>query len=217
MDHMDRHVERIGGIVTSHERSPARSLARSLRARWRSIGVPALATLVVLATVGGTSAERPEPRRTYIVTLAVADAGKAFDPAGRRGRERIRRRAMRTSGATDRLEADFDFQARHRYESALSGFSARLSRSQAARIARDPQVATVRRARRVRLASQVVPAGIKRVRAIPTSPPGPDVDADIAVIDTGIGPVGGGELNIAGGVNCSGDGLPAEAYGDLYP
>jgi subtilisin family serine protease len=41
------------------------------------------------------------------------------------------------------------------------------------------------------------------------------VDADIAIIDTGIGPVGGGELNIAGGINCSGDGQPPEAWQDL--
>ena len=80
---MERHIERIGGSVRSLERS----LARLLRARWRPIGVPALAILLALATVGGTSAERPEPRRTYIVTLAVADAGKVFDPAGRRGRK----------------------------------------------------------------------------------------------------------------------------------
>jgi hypothetical protein len=42
-----------------------------------------------------------------------------------------------------------------------------------------------------------------------------DVDADIAIIDTGIGPVGGGELNIAGGINCSGGRAAARGLADL--
>ena len=39
---------------------------------------------------------------------------------------------------------------------------------------------------------------------------------DIAIIDTGIGPVGGDELNVAGGVNCAADGLAGGPWQDLY-
>ena len=48
------------------------------------------------------------------------------------------------------------------------------------------------------------------------SSPTPDTDVDVAIIDTGIGPVGGNELNVAGGINCAADGLPADQWQDLY-
>jgi subtilisin family serine protease len=99
----------------------------------------------------------------------------------------------------------------------MAGFSARLTAAQAAGLRRDGDVVSVRPARRFRIASEVVPDGVRRVKGAPITSPTPDVDADIAILDTGIGPVGGGELNIAGGINCSGDGYPPEAWQDLYP
>jgi subtilisin family serine protease len=84
-----------------------------------------------------------------------------------------------------------------------------------ARLETDPSVSSVRLAREFRIASETVPSGIKRVKAWTSgSTPGPDVNANVAVIDTGIGPandkgvpiamtpIGAEELNIRGGVNC---------------
>jgi len=142
------------------------------------------------------------PRRSYIVMLDVPDAGEAIRTSRRSGRQRARERAADTRRATDRISARFGIQPRHRYSAALSGFSARLTRGEAAELARDSQVARVRPARRVRPAAQLVPPGIRRVNAGPAGA-APNVDVDIAIIDTGIGPAGD-ELNVVGGVNCLG-------------
>jgi hypothetical protein len=126
----------------------------------------------------------------------------------------VRLRARRTRDTTARLERSYDFKASQRFSYAVSGFAARLTPRQAAELGRSDAVASVRPARRFRIASQTVPDGIRRVRAAPSGAPA--VDADIAVLDTGIGPVGGDELNVQGGVNCSGDGLGAAEWSDLY-
>jgi subtilisin len=153
-----------------------------------------------------------------IVTLNVPDATRAIDASSRIGRARAGLRAGRSQRATRDLERSYGFKARERYAWALAGFSARLTPAQVRRLRRDPQVAAVRPARRFRLAAQTVPAGLVRVSGQPSSgPPLPDVDVDVGVIDTGIGPVGGGELNVAGGVNCSGDKKGVNAWQDVYP
>lgn len=167
--------------------------------------------------LGGVAADPPEAARRYIVTYAVADAGRALDPGSRTGRERIRRRATRTRALTDRLEGELGFRSSQRFSIAVSGFAASLSARQVVRLRRDSRVAGVRPARRYRLARQTVPTGVLRVKAAPGGAAGPDVDADIAVLDTGVGPVGGAELNVQGGVNCSGDSLGAGAWQDTYP
>jgi subtilisin family serine protease len=183
----------------------------------RSCGPALLAAIFAMVSLGTVAAAPPEAKRTYIVTLSVTDAGKALRTAVKRGRQRMRRRAARTTDTTNRLQSAHGFQARHRYTSAISGFSARLTPHQAARIARDPNVAEVRPARRFRISSQVLPVGMTRTRATLSGGPRPDVDVDIAVLDTGIGPVGGNELNVQGGLNCSGDGLDEDAWEDLFP
>lgn len=176
-----------------------------------------LALALPLETLAESPGDGSASRRSYIVTLNVADAGEAIRPAGRANRQRIRRRASLTAAATDRLAAAHGFKTRHRYASAVSGFSARLTAQQAARLRRDPSVSVIRPARRFRIAAQQVTRNVQRVKAAPGGSPAPDVDADIAVLDTGIGPVGGNELNIAGGINCSGDGLGADVWRDLHP
>jgi len=175
-----------------------------------------LMALVPLSTFAASGDEPGSARRNYIVTLKVADAGKAIAPTGRDARSRIRRRAAATRTATDRLTRSHGFRTGHRYSSAISGFSARLTSRQAQRLQRDSKVTSIRPARRYKVASQVVPTGIKRSKAAPSGGPRPDVDADIAVLDTGIGPVGNGELNLQGGINCSGDSLGPNAWQDVY-
>jgi subtilisin len=195
----------------------------SIRPRVRrpgALAVRALAMLLVpllVSPLDGAAAVPPDEARRYIVTLAVADAARTIDPASRTGRQRLRRRATRTRTITDRLEADVGFASSQRFSYAVPGFAASLSPRQAARLRRDPRVAGVRPARRYRLAAQTVPTGVLRVKAAPVGAPGPDVDADVAILDTGVGPVGGGELNVQGGINCSGDSLGANAWLDAYP
>jgi hypothetical protein len=176
-----------------------------------------LCAVVLSVVVPGSVAAAPAERgRTYIVTLATADAGQTIRVSNRSGRERMRQRIALTRAVTKRIVRDHDVKARHRYTTAISGFSARLTAREAASLARDAQVASVRPARRFHLAAEILPSGVRRVKAAPVSSPTPDTDVDVAIIDTGIGPVGGNELNVAGGVNCAADGLPVDQWQDLY-
>jgi subtilisin family serine protease len=97
-------------------------------------------------------------------------------------------------------------QARQVYGHALKGFAADLAPGQRDALARDPDVAFVERDRVVELAAQVVPDATRRVEA--TRAPAARIDgvdqrvnADIAIIDTGIQP-DHPDLNVAGGHNC---------------
>src|SRR5207247_8639973 len=56
-------------------------------------------------------------------------------------------------------------RARHTYGSALTGFAARMTSDQAARLARDPAVAWVEPNRTVHADAQSVPGGISQVKA----------------------------------------------------
>jgi len=97
----------------------------------------------------------------------------------------------------------------HVYRSALRGYSARMSKAAAARVARDPRVAWVQPDRVFTVAAQTLPTGIKRVDAELSSTArinGVDerVNVDVAVIDTGID-LDHPDLNVftAGAKNCS--------------
>jgi len=176
-----------------------------------------LGVLVVAVLLPGAALAAPDARpHNYIVMLDTPDAGQTIRLSTRAGRQRMRQRAAIARAATRRLVRQYDVKARHRYTSAVAGFSARLTSKQAATLRRDYEVASVRQARRFRLAAEFVPAGVSRVKAAPASSPTPDADVDVAIIDTGIGPVGGNELNIAGGINCAADGLPPDQWQDLY-
>lgn len=161
----------------------------------------------------------------YIVTLAVTDSGRAIKPADKSAKQRIRQRAKAAREATDEVTQRHGVKARYRYGHAVTGFSARMTEAQAAQLAADPGVTSVRVARKVKLAGEVIPTGIARVNAwTANTVPGSDLDAHVAVIDTGIGPADAAgvptgapftDLNLAGGVNCFDDpGTPSvnEAY-----
>jgi subtilisin len=98
---------------------------------------------------------------------------------------------------------------RHVYQNAIRGYSARMSATAAARIAKDARVLLVQPDGVVNIAAQTVPTGIDRVDAelSPTADiDGVDerVDVDVAVIDTGID-LKHPDLNVytAGARNCS--------------
>jgi len=185
------------GVVVSIARVPAHSVVVVLCIVLLSALLPAAA----IAAPGSRSAPESKSKQ-YVVTLAVAGAGKAISLSSKKGRARSKLRAERTQKATRRLEATHGFKADLRYDHALSGFAATLSRGQVRKLQRDGKVAAVQKVRTFRLSGEIVPIGIKRVKAAPSGGPGPDLDVDVAVLDTGIGPVGNNELNIAGGTNC---------------
>lgn len=101
-----------------------------------------------------------------------------------------------------------DLDARTYYRYAARGFAADMSAERAEEITHDPSVALVQQSRRVRVALhdnpfQTLTEGADRIDAEENSgagigsPPGPDIAADIAIIDTGI--ASHPDLNVAGG------------------
>ncbi len=154
----------------------------------------------------------------YIVILDQA-------PAPVRGKRAQGAGLARVNSARRVVAASVGARPVHRYASALSGFSARLDTSQVRRLRRDPRVAAVVPDRLVRASgitetsgatpgaarapsvtdAQAIPTGIRRIGAWRT---GSSVDADIAIVDSGIGSAAdqtmAGELDVVGGVDCTG-------------
>lgn len=171
-----------------------------------SLCIVLLAALIPAAAVAAAQGNA----REYIVTLSVDGSGQSIKPASRSAKQRIRQRAKAARETTDQVTQRHGVKARYRYDSAVTGFSARMTPAEAAQIASDPSVANVRVARHFKIAAQTVPPGIQRVMAL-AGGAGLDVEAHVAVVDTGIGPAaadgtpipGSTELDVQGGVNCS--------------
>ncbi|HEX7223422.1 MAG TPA: S8 family serine peptidase, partial [Candidatus Limnocylindrales bacterium] len=98
------------------------------------------------------------------------------------------------------------FTADRTFTNVTRGFTARLTKHQIGELRRDPSVAAVVPDERIELAAQTPPTGIGRIyvrRSAAAQLDGIDqrVDADVAIVDTGIARVA--DLNVAGGYNCS--------------
>jgi subtilisin len=91
----------------------------------------------------------------------------------------------------------------HLYHTALKGYAATIPEARLADVQRDPSVAFVSEDRPVEAVVQTLPTGIDRIDAEQSSHYASNTWSNIAVavIDTGSGPHG--DLNIAGGTNCS--------------
>jgi len=150
------------------------AVMRSYRT-WLLLAVLAGACLTLLAvhkTRPASAAPRSGPSilvpGRYIVTFRDAPAADAY--------------ASILAGSPD-VAID------HRYSEAVKGFAARLSPSIAAALDADPAVVSIEADRIVRNAVEELPTGIDRIDAEPPGDIdaiGPDMDVDIAVIDTGI-------------------------------
>ncbi|MEW5991075.1 MAG: S8 family serine peptidase, partial [Chloroflexota bacterium] len=164
--------------------------------------VAALALLLALsvaAPVATLGADAAPPTQPYIVTL-VAGGEASVDAAGGEA-------AKRNAAAIDHVVGRNAISAGRRYEHLLAGFSAELTPGQVRQLQADPEVASVVPDEVIALTSQSMPTGVARVGGR-TSPAakidGLDerVDADVAVVDTGID-ASHPDLNVAGGMNCT--------------
>jgi subtilisin family serine protease len=103
------------------------------------------------------------------------------------------------------------------YTAAIDGYSAHMSDDDAVAVAADPRVASVTRDRlfHATVTPQTTPPGIPRSKAvgIATAVSGAtEVNADIAVLDTGIDP-NHPDLNYRAGKNCIGSSAPTDDHG----
>ena len=120
-----------------------------------------------------------------------------------------------------RVAERHDLAPDHVYREALSGFAADLTASEAAALRNDPAVLAVLPDGRFTLTEldhpQVAGAGVRRIGG-DLSPSarinGADdrVNADIAIIDSGVHP-GHRDLNVVGGVDCAGAGTTGDTEG----
>ncbi|MFI2432290.1 S8 family peptidase [Streptomyces sp. NPDC018693] len=184
----------------------------------RTIGVTLLA-LALAAGVPGTAAASPSAESSSVATVhAQADGipGRYIvilkETATREGAdEDVTRAAVERASAQGAV-------VHHVYHYALQGYAATMSPRTAATLAQDPAVQLVQQDRVVRATAQSVPTGVDRVDAdrSPTAAiDGRDtrVNADVAVLDTGIDP-SHPDLNVyrAGGTNCWMPGLPTSDW-----
>ncbi|MEZ4596115.1 MAG: S8 family serine peptidase [Chloroflexota bacterium] len=157
--------------------------------------------------------DAPGPR-DWIVTLepgAVAPDGVGVSARRYRldtasGRVAARGRAERADTLIERLERRRDLRVGARFGWAMQGFTAVMTTTQAAALRADPSVASVVPNAPASIAGEDVPLGITRIGAADGLTAGRDTDIDVAVLDTGVGPVGGPsgspELDIRGGTDC---------------
>ena len=133
----------------------------------------------------GTSSATDPTDRWIVVLKPGTDPITAADTQGRR-----------IGFTTDRT-----------YRNAFRGYAARMDRGRVTALSRDPAVAMIVADERIEMQAQAMPTGITRVNATRSAVAtinGLDerVDADVAIVDTGIAATVA-DLNVAGGYNCS--------------
>jgi hypothetical protein len=152
----------------------------------------------------------PAPAPSAVASPDPATARKlapgvdSADPTGRW--IVVYRNGTNVAIASSRQAKVVGFTADYTFSHAFRGLSARLSAKQVTALRNDPTVLEVVPDERIELAAQLTPNGISRVDANLSPAAKIDgiderVDADIAIVDTGIASIA--DLNVVGGYNCS--------------
>jgi subtilisin family serine protease len=109
--------------------------------------------------------------------------------------------------------ADTRIKVSQVYTSALNGFAAEIPADELVTLANDPRVVSIEPDRPIYPQAQTLPKGADRIDADRNElakidgidGPGERVDADIAILDMGVGPHS--DLNVVGGYDCTGYGF----------
>jgi subtilisin len=162
----------------------------------RCRGLPlALALLLLLPAM---SAQAASPAGGGV------DGGKA-DPAGRY--IVVLKKSATVKGVRDRHAKREGLRADRSFSKVFRGFAGKMSAEQVQALRSDPDVAAVVPDELVEAAGQLTPTGVLRIGGRASSAARIDgvdarVDADVAVVDTGIDG-NHPDLNVAGGYNCT--------------
>ena len=110
------------------------------------------------------------------------------------------------AAAASRQGKRIGFASERTFKHAFRGYSAILDRDQVTALSQDPAVAMIVADEKIEITAQTTPTGISRSGATrstvaPINGIDERVDADVAIVDTGIATVP--DLNVAGGYNCS--------------
>ena len=160
-----------------------------------------LLALAVMAPSGALAADAAAPTDRYIVVLGGTGSAVGTGVAALAGS------VSDTAAALDRVATRNAVAIDRRFEHLVAGFSAALSPGQVQALEADPDVAAVVPDEPTELTSQSMPTGVARIGGRTSATARIDgvderVDADVAVVDTGIDP-SHPDLNVVGGVNCS--------------
>ena len=183
------------------------------------------ATPLALALLLAISAGSAAPRPAQAAPAPAADVASATEaakaaPLSAEGRYIVVLKDGRDVAKATTRAGKLGVRSDRTFSHALRGYSARLDAAQLAALRGDPDVATIVPDEIISIAGQSTPTGVRRVggrQSLVARIDGSDerVDADVAIVDTGIGGSTSRsheDLNIAGGYNCSDatpdDGLP---------
>jgi subtilisin len=167
-----------------------------------------VAAAFLLSIAGPAFAGHPAPVASPAQAIAIATAApraaSTADPTGRW--IVVYKNGTNVAATSARLAKAGGFTVDRTFKSAFRGLTAKLSPRQVRSVRRDPAVASVVRDERIELAAQLIPTGIDRISGRLSGAANIDgvderVDADVAIVDTGIATVA--DLNVAGGYNCS--------------
>jgi subtilisin len=176
------------------------------------------ATLLACAGVALAQSTGPGSEQTVGEEL-VADTSSldAGDPIPGRyivvfkddvGQSTARSNRQDPSEVASELAQGQGLEVTHTYQNALEGFAAEIPDEQVDDVRSDPRVEFVAQDHVVKASAQTLPTGVNRVEADLSSTQAGngsgEVDADIAILDTGI--YNHPDLSIAGGKDCSTDG-----------
>src|SRR6476661_1647437 len=166
-----------------------------------------VAAALLLASVAGPVAAGAGKGAADAASGGAATTAAPADPADPTGRWIVLYKGGTDAASATRLRtARGGFRADRTFSHGIHGFSARLTDAQVDALRHDSAVAQVVPDARIEVEGQVYPTGISRIGARVSKAAKIDgiddrVDADVAILDTGIAKVP--DLNVVGGHDCS--------------
>jgi subtilisin len=169
------------------------------------------ALALLIATAVGSVVPPPVAAVSARMAPEVPGATDDTTPLSAEGRYIVILKNGKSVDAATGRAGNLGVKADKTFRRGLRGYAARLAADQLAALRSDPDVQAVIPDEVISIAGQSIPTGVRRVNGRESliagiGGGGPRVDADVAIVDTGIGGKDSRrheDLNIAGGINCA--------------